>query len=61
MLGNALDVGFDLLSVTVDLLELVPVPGLAAAAKTLLTIWESVQQVDVGFILFYLSTTYNGR
>lgn len=60
MLGNALDVGFDLLSVTVDLLELVPVPGLAAAAKTLLTIWESVQQVDVGF-LFLFSTTYNGR
>ncbi|KAJ3531793.1 hypothetical protein NMY22_g8005 [Coprinellus aureogranulatus] len=47
VLGNVADVSFELLSVGVEFLELAPVPGLAPAAKTLLAIWESVQQVDV--------------
>lgn len=31
----------------VDLLELAPVPGLLAAARTLLNIWDILQRVDV--------------
>ncbi|KIK53580.1 hypothetical protein GYMLUDRAFT_250285 [Collybiopsis luxurians FD-317 M1] len=32
---------------SVDLFELAPVPGLQAAARTLLEIWDSLQEVDV--------------
>lgn len=50
-MSSALDLGTDILHealfVGVDLLQLAPVPGLAEAAKTLLNIWDAVQQVDV--------------
>ncbi|KAF6756188.1 TKL/TKL-ccin protein kinase [Ephemerocybe angulata] len=49
VLGNVADVTYELLSVGVELLDLAPIPGLAPAAKTLLTIWASVQNVDVNF------------
>ncbi|KAJ2913976.1 hypothetical protein MD484_g6442, partial [Candolleomyces efflorescens] len=49
VLGSSADVGYELLSVTAELLDLVPIPGLAPAAKTLLTIWDAVQNVDVNF------------
>ena len=32
---------------SVELLDLAPVPGLAPAAKTLLAIWDAVENVDV--------------
>ncbi|KAG2006316.1 TKL/TKL-ccin protein kinase [Coprinopsis cinerea AmutBmut pab1-1] len=48
-LGNVVDVGHELLSIGVDLLELAPVPGLAPAARTLLNIWDAVDGVDVNF------------
>ncbi|KAI5890227.1 uncharacterized protein SCHCODRAFT_02339269 [Schizophyllum commune H4-8] len=35
------------LAISVDLLQLVPFPGLAEAAKTLLYIWDGVQLVDL--------------
>lgn len=44
---TALDVTHDILEVSVDLLEFVPVVGLEPAARTLLTIWDAVQLVDV--------------
>jgi hypothetical protein len=31
----------------VDLLDLAPVPGLRAAAVTLLNVWDALQKVDV--------------
>jgi hypothetical protein len=31
----------------VELLDFVPIPGLARAAKTLLNIWDAVEAVDV--------------
>ncbi|KAH6893995.1 TKL/TKL-ccin protein kinase [Coprinopsis sp. MPI-PUGE-AT-0042] len=46
-LGNVADVGHELLSIGVELLELAPVPGLAPAAKTLLNIWDAAEMVDV--------------
>jgi hypothetical protein len=49
-LGNTVDVGYELLSVTGELLELVPIPRLAPAAKTLLAIWDAVQNVDVSLV-----------
>jgi hypothetical protein len=49
--ASALDIGTDIiheaLFLGVDFLQLAPVPGLAEAAKTLLNIWDAVQQVDV--------------
>lgn len=46
-IDTALDVTHDVLEVSVDLLEFVPIVGLEPAARTLLTIWDAVQLVDV--------------
>ena len=49
----------------VDLLELAPVPGLLAAARTLLNIWDILQRVDVSLFPLYhmyddLTRAYGG-
>jgi hypothetical protein len=36
----------------VDLLDLAPVPGLRAAAVTLLNVWDALQKVDVRIFSF---------
>ena len=41
----------EVLLTSVDLFELAPVPGLQAAARTLLEIWDSLQEVDVSFFI----------
>ncbi|KAF5362649.1 hypothetical protein D9758_009617 [Tetrapyrgos nigripes] len=46
VLGNAQLVGHEALLLSVDLLELAPVPGLRVAASTLLEIWDALQLVD---------------
>ncbi|KAF9069993.1 hypothetical protein BDP27DRAFT_1362916 [Rhodocollybia butyracea] len=46
ILGTSALIAHEVLLRSVDLVELAPVPGLSAAARTLLEIWESLQQVD---------------
>lgn len=46
ILGTALDITHEALVLSVDLLQLAPIPGLAEAARTLLTIWDTLQLVD---------------
>ncbi|KAF5386293.1 hypothetical protein D9757_008606 [Collybiopsis confluens] len=46
ILGTSALVAHEILLTSVELFELAPVPGLAAAARTLLEIWDSVQEVD---------------
>jgi len=41
--------------VGVDLLDLAPVPGLRAAALTLLNVWDALQKVDVRIFSFFFS------
>jgi hypothetical protein len=45
--NTSLDIAHQALIVGVDLLELAPVPGLRAAALTLLNVWDALQKVDV--------------
>jgi hypothetical protein len=40
----------------VDLLDLAPVPGLRAAAVTLLNVWDALQKVDVRIFSFSFSS-----
>ncbi|KAF9255884.1 hypothetical protein L218DRAFT_911907 [Marasmius fiardii PR-910] len=47
VLGTAVDAAHEALVLSADLLELAPVPGLSAAARTLLQIWDSLQLVDL--------------
>jgi abelson tyrosine-protein kinase 1 len=47
VLGTTLDVTHEALLLSVDLMELVPIPGLRAAALTLLNVWDCLQKVDV--------------
>lgn len=47
VLDATANVAHETLAVSVDLLQLVPFPGLAEAAKTLLYIWDGVQVVDL--------------
>ncbi|KAJ3509359.1 hypothetical protein NLJ89_g5260 [Agrocybe chaxingu] len=46
-LGTGADVVHEALYLGVELLEFAPVPGLQAAAKTILNIWDAAQQVDM--------------
>ncbi|KAG5640616.1 hypothetical protein DXG03_007905, partial [Asterophora parasitica] len=46
VLGTTGDVVHDVLITSMELLEFVPVPGLASAARVLLNIWDALQQVD---------------
>ena len=43
----------ELLGLSVELLVFAPIPGLQAAAQTLLCIWDAVEQVDVSFFFFF--------
>lgn len=47
VLGTAGDLAHELLRTGVDVLVLVPIPGLEPAARTLLQIWDTLQQVDM--------------
>jgi hypothetical protein len=47
VLGAAGDVAHEALQIGADALELAPLPGLAPAARTLLGIWDALQDVDV--------------
>ncbi|ESK86494.1 hypothetical protein Moror_9860 [Moniliophthora roreri MCA 2997] len=47
VLGTALDVTHEALALSADMLELAPIPGLSACARTLLLIWDSLQMVDL--------------
>ena len=42
------------LGLSAESLEFLPIPGLQAAAQTLLNIWDAVEQVDVSFFFFFL-------
>ncbi|KAJ3848775.1 hypothetical protein EV368DRAFT_48649 [Lentinula lateritia] len=46
ILGTSALIAHEILLTSVDLVELAPVPGLQAAARTLLQIWACLQQVD---------------
>ncbi|TFK66401.1 hypothetical protein BDN72DRAFT_961779 [Pluteus cervinus] len=46
VLGTTVDGVHEALVVGIELLDFVPVPGLQAIAKTLLNIWDAVEQVD---------------
>ncbi|KAJ3994635.1 hypothetical protein F5050DRAFT_1575245 [Lentinula boryana] len=46
VLGTTALITHEILLTSVDLFELAPVPGLQAAARTLLKIWDCLQQVD---------------
>ncbi|KAE9407480.1 hypothetical protein BT96DRAFT_933245 [Gymnopus androsaceus JB14] len=46
ILGNSALMAHEVLLHSVDLFELAPVPGLSLAARTLLEIWDCVQEVD---------------
>ncbi|TFY53856.1 hypothetical protein EVG20_g9942, partial [Dentipellis fragilis] len=43
VLGEAAEVGFEALSVGVQLIELAPIPGLASVGRSLLHIWEVLE------------------
>jgi abelson tyrosine-protein kinase 1 len=47
VLGTVADVAHEALLLSAELVELAPLPGLAPAAKTLLNIWDAMQDVDV--------------
>lgn len=47
MLGITAQVVHDLLEVSTDVLRFAPIPGLEEAARTLLSIWDALQLVDV--------------
>lgn len=53
-LGVASVILYETLCIGVDLIDLAPLPGLALAAKTLLSIWDAAQQIDVSapFIVY---------
>ncbi len=42
---------YEVLSVSAEVLEFAPFPGLAQAARVLLDIWDAVQMVDVSVAL----------
>ena len=59
MLGTTGDVAHELLQTGVNFLGFVPVPGLEPAARQLLQIWDTLQQVDVNsFPLSYSLSAY---
>jgi len=55
MLGTTGDFAHEMLTLAVDILNFVPIPRLAAAAKMLLNIWDTLQLVDVCCIIPTLS------
>lgn len=53
---NSAAVVHDTLAIAGDVLPYTPIPGLAAAAKVLLSIWDAVQKVDVSSLISRLET-----
>ncbi|KXN85940.1 Dual specificity protein kinase splB [Leucoagaricus sp. SymC.cos] len=51
ILGTTLEVAHEILSIGGDFLELAPVPGLSAAARALLEIWDALENVDLNAML----------
>jgi len=51
VLGITGGIAHETLKLAVDVVDFVPVPGLAVAAKTLLIIWDTLQLVDVRCII----------
>lgn len=47
VLGTAADVGHEALLLSIGALQFAPVVGLQTAAQALLSIWDSLQKVDV--------------
>jgi hypothetical protein len=54
VIGTSLNITHQALVTGVDLLDLAPVPGLRAAALTLLNIWDALQKVDVRICSLFL-------
>ena len=52
VLGTGGDVIHELLEIGVDFFEFAPIPGLKPAARALLQIWDTLQQVDVNIPTF---------
>jgi hypothetical protein len=52
VIGTSLNITHQALVMGVDLLDLAPVPGLRAAAVTLLNVWDALQKVDVRIFSF---------
>jgi hypothetical protein len=50
--------GLQALVMGVDLLDLAPIPGLRAAALTLLDVWDALQNVGVRIFLFFFSISF---
>lgn len=57
ILGTTLDVTHEALVLSTELLELAPIPGLQDIAKTLLHIWDSLEDVDVRASPLYSSVS----
>lgn len=53
-MSYGLDATHDLLEISADLVRFAPIPGLEEAARVLLTIWDSLQLVEVR-VFFMLS------
>ena len=49
--GAAATVAHDILSTGVDFLQLAPIPAISIAGTVLLSIWESVQLIEVTYDL----------
>jgi hypothetical protein len=47
VLGTVGDIAHEVLLLSAEFVDLAPLPGLAPAAKTLLNIWDAMQDVDV--------------
>jgi abelson tyrosine-protein kinase 1 len=47
VLGTAVDVAHEALLLSVEPLSMLPIPGLNEAAKTLLLVWDALEQVEV--------------
>lgn len=61
-LSYGLDATHDLLEIGADVLRFSPVPGLEEAARVLLTIWDSLQLVEVsGYVGFSLNKILTHR
>lgn len=55
ILGYVIPAAHDTLEISADAFQLAPIAGLAEVARVLLTIWNSLQLVEVGFPPFSYS------
>lgn len=56
ILGTTGDVAHDVLASSIEVLDFVPIAGLAPAAKALLSIWDALQLVGVRFMCMFVGT-----